>query len=142
MKAFYMLETSRGLINWSIKLREFDIEYHPKVIMKEQAVVDFLVEFTNFLSQEKQEFLGKLIWIVYVDDYANKKHSRDGLDLIITLMAVVIQFNKLSLVYGGVITTLLKSLDIPPCSLEPALSSSSPFDKHTISKSKAQSKCT
>jgi len=65
----------RGLINWSIKLGEFDIEYHPKVTMKEQAVADFLVEFTNFLSEEKQEFLGKLIWIVDVDDYANKKHS-------------------------------------------------------------------
>ena len=43
------------MIHWAVKLSQFDIEYRPRTTIKEQALVDFIVEFTppNF-SQESR----------------------------------------------------------------------------------------
>ena len=32
---------------WVIEFSEFDVQYHPRIAMKRQVVVDFIVEFTN-----------------------------------------------------------------------------------------------
>ena len=31
---------------WAIELSEFDIQYHPRTVIKGQVVADFIVEFT------------------------------------------------------------------------------------------------
>ena len=35
---------------WAIELSEFDIQYHPRTAIKGQAVIDFIVEFTNMVG--------------------------------------------------------------------------------------------
>ena len=46
-------ETSGRLIKWVIELNEFDIRYKPRMAVKGQVSVDFIVEFTpsNTLAQ-------------------------------------------------------------------------------------------
>ncbi|KAK3002494.1 hypothetical protein RJ639_022573 [Escallonia herrerae] len=39
-------EASGRLVNWSIELGEFDIQYKPRTIIKAQALADFIVECT------------------------------------------------------------------------------------------------
>ncbi|KAK3004199.1 hypothetical protein RJ639_018605 [Escallonia herrerae] len=39
-------ETSERLVNWSVELGEFDIQYKPRTTIKAQALVDFIVECT------------------------------------------------------------------------------------------------
>ncbi|KAF7149736.1 hypothetical protein RHSIM_Rhsim02G0148400 [Rhododendron simsii] len=39
-------ETSGRLIQWSIELGEFDIEYKPRIAIKAQVLADFLAEYT------------------------------------------------------------------------------------------------
>ena len=34
------------MVQWVIKLSQFDIEYHPRTAIKAQALADFIVEFT------------------------------------------------------------------------------------------------
>ena len=34
------------MVQWAIKLSQFDIEYYPKIAIKAQALVDFISEFT------------------------------------------------------------------------------------------------
>ena len=42
----HKLETSRRLIKWAIELSEFDIRYKPRIAIKRQILVDFIMEFT------------------------------------------------------------------------------------------------
>ncbi|KAK3019745.1 hypothetical protein RJ639_004446 [Escallonia herrerae] len=44
---FLSLEASRRLVNWSVKLGEFDIQYKPRAAIKAQALADFIVECTS-----------------------------------------------------------------------------------------------
>lgn len=39
-------ETSGRLVKWSIELSKFDIENHPRGVIKGQVVVDFIAEYT------------------------------------------------------------------------------------------------
>lgn len=39
-------ETSGRLVKWLIEIREFDIEYHPRGVIKGQAIADFIAEYT------------------------------------------------------------------------------------------------
>ena len=34
------------MVQWAIKLSQFDIEYHPRTAIKAHALVDFITEFT------------------------------------------------------------------------------------------------
>ena len=34
------------MVQWAIKLNQFDIKYHPRTAIKAQALVDFIAEFT------------------------------------------------------------------------------------------------
>ena len=38
---------SRMMSKWVIELSEFDIEYKPRTAIKEQAMTDFILEFTR-----------------------------------------------------------------------------------------------
>ena len=39
-------KASGRLLKWVIKLGQFDINYHPRIRIKGQALADFIVEFT------------------------------------------------------------------------------------------------
>ena len=45
-KAMNKLEAAGRLIQWAVELSEFDIRYQPRNVIKAQALVDFIVEFT------------------------------------------------------------------------------------------------
>ena len=34
------------MVQWAIELIQFSIEYHPRIAIKAQALVDFIAEFT------------------------------------------------------------------------------------------------
>ena len=39
-------EAAGRMVQWAIELSQFDIKYHPKTVIKAQALVDFISEFT------------------------------------------------------------------------------------------------
>ena len=39
-------EVAGRMVQWAIELSQFDIEYHPRTAIKEQALADFIAEFT------------------------------------------------------------------------------------------------
>ena len=47
MKKFMNKPKATGsMIQWVIELNQFDIEYHPRTTIKEQALADFIAKFT------------------------------------------------------------------------------------------------
>jgi len=56
---------SGRLVNWAIELGQFDIEFHPQIAIKGQALADFLVEFCN--TPESEELPIEDTWVAYVD---------------------------------------------------------------------------
>ena len=45
-KAMTKLEVTGRLIQWVVKLSEFDVRYQPRNVIKAQALADFIAEFT------------------------------------------------------------------------------------------------
>ena len=39
-------EVAGRMVQWAIKLSQFDIKHHPRTTIKAQALVDFITEFT------------------------------------------------------------------------------------------------
>ncbi|KAK3032309.1 hypothetical protein RJ639_036266 [Escallonia herrerae] len=61
-------EASGRLVNWSIELGEFDIEYKPRTTIKAQALADFIIECT--LPEEPPQLVISAAldpWNLYVD---------------------------------------------------------------------------
>ncbi|XP_042976348.1 uncharacterized protein LOC122307503 [Carya illinoinensis] len=56
----------KRLIAWSVELSEFDIEYEPRKVIKGQAMMDFVAEFSDFLQEEVIAPSGKL-WLLFID---------------------------------------------------------------------------
>lgn len=54
-KGLHKLDTSGRLMQWLVKLSEFDIEYHPRAAIKGKAVVDFLDKFTFESAEQENE---------------------------------------------------------------------------------------
>ena len=56
-KAMNKPDVARQLIQWSIELSEFDIEYRPRMAIKAQALADFVAEFTSMEGEptDKEE---------------------------------------------------------------------------------------
>ena len=46
-KSMKQLEAAGRMIQWTIELSQFDIEYHRRTAIKSQALVDFIAEFTS-----------------------------------------------------------------------------------------------
>ena len=58
-------EVAGRMVQWTIKLSQFDIEYHPKTAIKAQALADFIAEFTileddNATNKTEQ-------WTIWID---------------------------------------------------------------------------
>jgi hypothetical protein len=51
-KVLRKLDLSGRLINWAIKLSEFDIEFISRSAIKGQALADFVAKFTNISKEE------------------------------------------------------------------------------------------
>ena len=64
-KAMNKLEVVGRLIQWAVKLSEFDIKYLPRHAIKAQALADFIAEFT--LSHNDLEVVDDKKWIIHVD---------------------------------------------------------------------------
>ena len=64
--AMNKLETAGWLIQWVTELSEFDVRYQPRSVIKAQALVDFIVEFTpNHGELDEVDEAKK--WVIYVD---------------------------------------------------------------------------
>jgi hypothetical protein len=72
-KVMQKLDLSGRLANWAIELGQFHLEFVPKNAIKGQALVDFLVEFTNLLEVEGPKMERK--WIIYVDGSSTRKNG-------------------------------------------------------------------
>ena len=46
-KVMNKLEAAERLIQWAIKLSEFDIRYQPRSVINAQALVNFIAKFTQ-----------------------------------------------------------------------------------------------
>ena len=65
-KAMNKLEAAGRLIQWDVKLSEFDIRYQPRNAVKAQALADFIAEFTpNYDDSCRMEDNKK--WVIHVD---------------------------------------------------------------------------
>ena len=65
-KAMNKLEAAGRLIQWAVKLSEFDIRYQPRHAIKVQALADFIAEFTSSY-EDLSEVENRKKWIVHVD---------------------------------------------------------------------------
>jgi hypothetical protein len=69
-------DLSGRLVNWAVKLGQFDIEFHSWTAIKGQVLADFLVEFCNI--PEAEELPKELTWVVYVDGSSARGRSGVG----------------------------------------------------------------
>jgi hypothetical protein len=46
-------DLSSRLVNWVVKLGEFDIEFHSRIAIKAQVLADVIVEFNNISEGEE-----------------------------------------------------------------------------------------
>ena len=65
-KATNNLEATIRLIQWAVKLNEFDIRYQPREAIKAQALADFIAKFTPAHDQKSKD-KGAKQWIIHVD---------------------------------------------------------------------------
>ena len=55
-------------MKWAIELSEFDIIYNPRITIKGQILVDFIIEFTSVEPTEIAQLASDLhIWRLSVD---------------------------------------------------------------------------
>ena len=53
------------MVQWAIKLSQFDIEYHPRTVIKAQVLVDFIAKFT--IPDEEDTTDEAKRWMVQTD---------------------------------------------------------------------------
>jgi hypothetical protein len=68
-----MPNLSERQVNWAVELEHFDIEFHPRIVIKGQALADFLVEFCNI--PESEELPKESTWVVHIDGSSASKRS-------------------------------------------------------------------
>ncbi|KAK3025584.1 hypothetical protein RJ639_042623 [Escallonia herrerae] len=76
-------EVSGRLVNWSVELGEFDLQYKPRTAIKAQALVDFIVECT--LPEDPPQLVISEVtdpWNLYVDGFSAVSNSGAGIILI------------------------------------------------------------
>ena len=65
-KAMNKLEATRRLIQWVVKLSEFDVRYRLKEAIRAQVLADFIAKFTS-TSNQQNEGQGAKQWVIYMD---------------------------------------------------------------------------
>ena len=78
-KMMNKIDAAGWLIQWTIELGQFDIEYRPRVAIKVQVLADFIAKFTY---PYKEEELLMETWTFQTDGSATKKVGGVGVVLI------------------------------------------------------------
>ena len=73
-------EAARRIVQWAIKLSQFDIKYLPRMAIKAQALADFIAEFT-FPDEDNPTNKAEW-WTIQTDDSSAQK--RGGVGVVIT----------------------------------------------------------
>jgi ribonuclease HI len=69
------------LVQWSIEMSEFNIDYRPRTAIKAQALVNFIAEFTH-LWKEEDELEKDEVWTVSIDGSSTKDMGGAGIVLV------------------------------------------------------------
>ena len=66
-------EAAGRMVQWAIKLSQFDIKYHPRIAIKAHALGDFITEFTlpneDSLTDETER------WTIQIDGSSAQKRG-------------------------------------------------------------------
>uniref|UniRef100_A0A2N9GVK9 Integrase catalytic domain-containing protein n=1 Tax=Fagus sylvatica TaxID=28930 RepID=A0A2N9GVK9_FAGSY len=80
-KAMSKPDAAGRLIQWSIELSEFDIDYRPRTAIKAQALADFIAEFTS-KDDEPTEYVEQTSkWTMNIDGSSTKDSGGVGIVL-------------------------------------------------------------
>jgi hypothetical protein len=74
-KALHKMDSFGRVVQWSVELGEFDIEYVPKTAIRGHAMADFLGQLTEDVEVVSDKLAG-LTWMVDVDGSSNKDGSK------------------------------------------------------------------
>jgi ribonuclease HI len=80
-KAMNKPDAAGRLVQWSIEMGEFDIDYRPRTAIKAQALADFIAEFTHPLKEDEKPGEGEA-WTVSIDGSSTKEMSGVGVILV------------------------------------------------------------
>lgn len=59
------------ILQWTVELSEFDLQYETRTAIKSQYLADFIVEYTDTLGTPTE-------WNLYIDDSSNKTGGDAG----------------------------------------------------------------
>ena len=79
-KSMKQPEAAGRMIQWAIELSQFDIEYHPRIAIKVQALVDFIAEFTFPNEDGLADEAGR--WTIQTDDSSTQRRGGVGVVII------------------------------------------------------------
>ena len=74
-KAMNKPEAAGQMVQWAIELSQFDVEYHPRTVIKAQALADFTAEFTTPEDANSQEDL----WTINTNGSSTQKGGEAGI---------------------------------------------------------------
>uniref|UniRef100_A0A2N9F1B6 Uncharacterized protein n=1 Tax=Fagus sylvatica TaxID=28930 RepID=A0A2N9F1B6_FAGSY len=80
-KAMNKPDAAGRLIQWSIEMSEFDIDYRPRTAIKAQALADFIAEFTHPWEEEGEPEQLET-WTVNIDGSSTKEMGGAGIILV------------------------------------------------------------
>jgi ribonuclease HI len=80
-KAMNKPDAAGRLIQWSIELSEFDIDYRPRTAIKAQALADFIAEFTSKDDEPKEDVEQTSKWTANIDGSSTKSVGGIGIVL-------------------------------------------------------------
>uniref|UniRef100_A0A2N9EMQ6 Uncharacterized protein n=1 Tax=Fagus sylvatica TaxID=28930 RepID=A0A2N9EMQ6_FAGSY len=80
-KAMNKPDAAGRLIQWSIELSEFDIDYRPRTAIKAQALADFIAEFTSKDDEPTEDVEQASKWTVNIDGSSTKDSGGVGIVL-------------------------------------------------------------
>jgi hypothetical protein len=80
-KAMNKPDAAGRLIQWSIELSEFDIDYRPQTTIKAQALADYIAEFTTKDDEPKEDNEQTSRWTTYIDGSSTKNVGGIGIIL-------------------------------------------------------------
>ena len=79
-KSMKQPEAAGRMIQWAIELSQFDIEYHPRIAIKAQALIDFIAEFTSLDEDGLMNKVGR--WTIQTDGLSAQKTEGVGVIII------------------------------------------------------------
>lgn len=68
------------MVQWAIELSQFNIKYHPKIVIKAQALADFVAEFTTPDVKGGQDEAER--WTIQTDGSSARKRGGVGVIII------------------------------------------------------------